>query len=142
MLHIHKFRSGATLSNGPFGDFLDHEPPPPPPATFDSRLIPTNGLARCPGSKVHSCLPCIHTAAPIGVRLPRLSVRTGTKSVRYRPQPRPADWKLPLLASFASWGCFGVSTLFLPFTWLDPASSSLQPCPLLETLFVLWAVVA
>lgn len=42
MLHIHKFRSGAALSNGPFGA---SSRPWTPPATFDSRLMPTNDLA-------------------------------------------------------------------------------------------------
>ncbi|KAL7812243.1 hypothetical protein V8C26DRAFT_407348 [Trichoderma gracile] len=60
----------------------------------------------------------------MGVRLPRLSVQARIPSVT-GPQPRPAHWELPLLVSFAFWGCFGVSTVLyfcrsLDWTLLAP----------------------
>lgn len=91
-LHIHKFRSGAALSNGPFGA---SSRPRTPPATFDSRLILTNDLA----SQIVICL------------VPHQGVS------RFRASIQASAVSGPLVTALVGlvWGCFGVSVPLLPF---------------------------
>lgn len=92
-----------------------------PPAIFDSRLIPTNGLA----SQIVICL--VPTQHHQGVRL--LS--------RFRASIQASAVSGPLVTALVGliWGCFGVSVPLLPFTRLGPTSSPRLPCPSLGDSF-------